>query len=210
MTLTRHRQSTTPPFVDYKLDGAYDEMFDAEGRSRSQYGALYQRVLDLTAEELRHRQQAADLSFLHQGITFTVYGRTEGTERIFPYDLLPRIITAAEWATIERGLAQRITALNLFLKDIYNEGKILADGIVPADMIYSSHHYRREMRGLRVPRDAYVTVVRHGLGTAAQRRIRRAGRQSARPQRCLLYAGEPAGDETRFPAHVQQLRRPPH
>jgi uncharacterized circularly permuted ATP-grasp superfamily protein len=158
MTLTRHRQSATPPFVDYKLDGAYDEMFDAEGRSRSQYGALYQRVLDLTAEELRHRQQAADLSFLHQGITFTVYGRTEGTERIFPYDLLPRIITAAEWATIERGLAQRITALNLFLKDIYNEGKILADGIVPVEMIYSSHHYRREMRGLRVPRDAYVTV----------------------------------------------------
>jgi uncharacterized circularly permuted ATP-grasp superfamily protein len=158
MTTTRQRQSATPPFVSYKIDDAYDEMFDGQGRSRTHYEALYQRILDLTAEELRHRQQAADLSFLHQGITFTVYGRTEGTERIFPYDLLPRIITAREWATIELGLAQRITALNLFLKDIYGEAKILADGVVPIEMIYSSHHYRREMRGLRVPRDAYVTV----------------------------------------------------
>jgi hypothetical protein len=83
----------------------------------------------LPHEELQRRKQSADLSFLTQGITFTVYGREEGTERIFPYDLLPRIITAAEWDRIERGLTQRITALNLFLRDIYNEGKILNDGI---------------------------------------------------------------------------------
>src|SRR5688572_2791991 len=153
MTLTRHRQSATPPFVDYKLDGAYDEMFDAEGRSRSQYGALYQRVLDLTAEELRHRQQAADLSFLHQGITFTVYGRTEGTERIFPYDLLPRLITAGEWSVIERGLTQRITALNLFLKDVYGSAKVLADGVIPRDLVYSCKHFRREMQGVAVRHD---------------------------------------------------------
>src|SRR6185436_3356398 len=112
-------QSNAAPFVKYQLDEAYDEMFVPEGSARSHYDALYQRVLDLTQEELKHRQQEADLSFLHQGITFTVYGRSEGTERIFPYDLLPRIITAAEWATIERGLTQRITALNLFLQDIY-------------------------------------------------------------------------------------------
>jgi uncharacterized circularly permuted ATP-grasp superfamily protein len=133
-------------------------MFDSEGRSRPQYNTLYQRILDLTAEELSHRQQAADLSFLHQGITFTVYGRTEGTERIFPYDLLPRIITAAEWETIERGLTQRIRALNLFLKDIYSEAKILADGIVPPELIYSSYHFRREMRGLKIAKDRYVSV----------------------------------------------------
>ena len=83
----------------------------------------------------------------------------EGTERIFPHDLLPRIITDAEWSTIERGLTQRITALNLFLKDIYHEGKILNDGVVPREIIYSCKHYRRQMRGVQVPRDVYVTVA---------------------------------------------------
>jgi len=113
----------------------------------------------MPAEELRRRQQAADLSFLHQGITFTVYGQEEGTERIFPYDLLPRVITNAEWATIEKGLTQRITALNLFLKDIYHDGRILTDGIVPRELVYTCHHFRREMRGVPVPRDIYISVV---------------------------------------------------
>ncbi len=97
---------------------------------------------------MRRKKQAADVSFLHQGITFTVYGRDEGTERIFPHDLLPRIITSAEWQTIERGLTQRITALNLFLRDIYHEGRCLADGIVPREMVYSCKHFRRQMRGV--------------------------------------------------------------
>ena len=80
------------------------------------------------------QQTEADQSFFNQGITFTVYGNDKGTERIFPHDLLPRIITAAEWETIERGLTQRITALNLFLKDVYHEGKIIEDGVVPATL----------------------------------------------------------------------------
>jgi uncharacterized circularly permuted ATP-grasp superfamily protein len=137
----------------------YDEMFSAEGQCRAHYRVLYERLNAMPAEELRRRRQAADLSFLYQGITFTVYGGDEGTERIFPYDLLPRVITGSEWATIERGLTQRITALNLFLKDIYHEGRILADGIVPRELIYSCRHFRREMRGVRVPRDIYVSVV---------------------------------------------------
>ncbi len=112
-----------PPFTGYPLDTAYDEMFAEAGVPRSHYGPLFELLLSLPAEELRKRGQQADLSFLHQGITFTVYGRDEGTERIFPHDLLPRIITSREWATIERGLTQRITALNLFLKDIYHEGR---------------------------------------------------------------------------------------
>jgi len=157
-TKQRQRQSSAAPFVKYQLDEAYDEMFEPEGSARTQYDALYQRVLDLTQEELKHRQQEADLSFLHQGITFTVYGRSEGTERIFPYDLLPRIITAAEWATIERGLTQRITALNLFLQDIYHDQRIIRDGVIPPELIFTSQHFRREMRGLRVRRDLYVSV----------------------------------------------------
>jgi uncharacterized circularly permuted ATP-grasp superfamily protein len=108
---------------------------------------------------MRRRKQASDVSFLHQGITFTVYGREEGTERIFPHDLLPRIITSTEWETIERGLTQRITALNLFLRDIYNEGRCLADGIVPREIVYSCKHFRRQMREFTVPKNIYVTVV---------------------------------------------------
>jgi uncharacterized circularly permuted ATP-grasp superfamily protein len=88
-----------------------------------------------------------------------VYGRREGTERIFPYDLLPRIVTNAEWTHLERGLIQRITALNLFLKDIYNDGKILADAVVPREVVYSCKQYRRQMRGLQVPRDVYIAIV---------------------------------------------------
>ena len=105
------------------------------------------------------RQIEADKAFLTQGITFTVYGDEQGTERIFPFDLLPRIITAAEWRTLERGLTQRLTAINLFLKDVYHEGRILAEGVVPRDLVHSCRHYRREMRGVHVHRDIYVSVA---------------------------------------------------
>ncbi len=134
-------------------------MFDALGTPRSAYATIFERLLTLDPTELRQRQSAADLAFLNQGITFTVYGQKEGTERIFPYDLIPRIITAEEWAVIERGLTQRLTALNLFLKDIYNEGRIFTEGIVPRDMVLSCHHFRREMQGVPVRRDIYVSVA---------------------------------------------------
>jgi uncharacterized circularly permuted ATP-grasp superfamily protein len=142
----------------YLLDHAFDEMFDGKGELREHYGPLLELLAALPKDEVQHRKQAADLSFLNQGITFTVYGREEGTEKIFPYDLIPRIITSAEWAKVERGLAQRITALNLFLKDIYNEGRILNDGIVPREIVYSCQHFRRQMSGLQVPRNVYIAV----------------------------------------------------
>jgi uncharacterized circularly permuted ATP-grasp superfamily protein len=147
-----------PSFVNYHIDNAYDEMFASPGVPRDHYRALHQTLLKLPPEELRRSQQAADLAFLHEGITFTVYGSKEGTERIFPNDLLPRIITAREWAKIEKGLTQRLTALNLFLRDIYHEGRILSDKVIPRDLLYSCKHFRREMRGLNVPRDIYVSV----------------------------------------------------
>ena len=146
------------PFVKYQFDTAYDEMFCAPGLPREYYQALHRTLVGLPPEELRKSQQAADLTFLHEGITFTVYGSKEGTERIFPNDLIPRIIPAAEWAKIEKGLTQRVTALNLFLRDIYHEGRILSEGIVPRELIYSCKHFRREMRGLNVPRDIYVSI----------------------------------------------------
>jgi uncharacterized circularly permuted ATP-grasp superfamily protein len=152
-------QRLAAPFGSYQLDAAYDEMFAAEAAPRSHYQPLYRRLLQLQPAELKQRQQLADLTFLNQGITFTVYGSDEGTERIFPYDLLPRIITAEEWAQLERGLTQRITALNLFLTDLYHDEKILTDGVVPRELVYSCKHYRREMRGIKVRRDIYVSVA---------------------------------------------------
>ena len=146
-------------FGDYPLDRAFDEMREPGGGVRPLYHALAETLAQLPRGELQRRKQSAELSFLMQGITFTVYGRDEGTERIFPYDLVPRLLTAAEWDTIERGLTQRITALNLFLRDVYSDAKILQDRVIPREMVYSCKHYRRQMRGLQVPRNVYVAVA---------------------------------------------------
>ncbi len=146
-------------FQQYQLDGCYDEMFSAPGQPRPHYQRLFERLLQLPADTLRKRQRDADTAFLQQGITFTVYGDQSGTERIFPYDLLPRVLTADEWRTIERGLTQRLTALNLFLADIYHDARILTEGIIPRELVYTAQHYRREMRGLHVPRGIYVSVA---------------------------------------------------
>ncbi|HMQ29554.1 MAG TPA: circularly permuted type 2 ATP-grasp protein [Chloroflexaceae bacterium] len=146
-------------FASYALDGAFDEMFDAAGHVRPHYLPLHRRLHELGPGVLQERQRYADRTFLNQGITFTVYGDDEGTERIFPYDLLPRILTSVEWAVIEQGLKQRITALNLFLHDIYHEGRILADRVIPRELVYTCQHYRREMRGVAVARRIYTSVV---------------------------------------------------
>lgn len=134
-------------------------MFEPQGSVRREYRHLFEMLLEMPREELRRLKQESDLSFLNQGITFTVYGREEGTERIFPHDLLPRIVTRREWQRIEAGLKQRIQALNLFLEDIYHEGKILQEGVVPRELVYTCKYYRRQMRGLRPPRGVYIAVT---------------------------------------------------
>src|SRR5258706_334295 len=154
-------------FSGYALDHAYDEMFDASRHARPHCRPLFEDLLAASLPQLRQHQTEADKAFLTQGITFTVYGDEAGTERILPYDLLPRIITAAEWATIERGLTQRLTAINLFLRDIYHEGRILSEGIVPRDLVYSCRHYRREMRGVHTPATVVSMRPTSGLGRAA-------------------------------------------
>ncbi|WP_298814538.1 circularly permuted type 2 ATP-grasp protein [Chloroflexus sp.] len=152
-------QPGQPPFEYYTLGEAFDEMFTPDGQVRPAYAELACRLIELSPVELQQRQRYADLTFLNQGITFTVYGNDAGIERVFPYDLLPRILTAAEWQQIERGLHQRIVALNHFLHDIYHDEHILKDGIVPRRLVYSCRHYRREMRGLSVTRRAYTAIV---------------------------------------------------
>ena len=148
-----------PLFSSYELGAHYDEMFEASARPRAHCGALVEELRAGSQAELGQRQLEADKAFLTQGITFTVYGDNEGTERIFPFDLVPRIITASEWRDLERGLAQRLTAVNLFLRDVYHDARILAEGVVPRDLVQSCKHYRREMRGVHVHRDIYVSVA---------------------------------------------------
>ena len=147
-----------PSGAAYSSGPSYDEMFTADGGVRAHYQALKDRMDSLTAGELADRQRTLEQSFLLQGITFTVYGAETTTERIIPTDLFPRIIPAAEWATIEAGLTQRLHALNLFLADIYGDQKILADGVAPRELVLGAAGYRREMRGLFVPHNAYVNV----------------------------------------------------
>ena len=195
---------------DYPLDGAFDEMREPSGEVRKHYGALAEMLTRMPMDELQRRKQAADLSFLNQGITFTVYGREEGTERIFPYDLLPRIITAAEWATIERGLTQRITALNVFLRDIYSDAKILADKVLPSELVYSCKQYRRQMRGLAVPRNVYVACDRVRSAADELWRVCGAGGQPARALGGELHADQPEGDEADVSATVPRLQRAAH
>ncbi len=140
-----------------KLD-AWDETIAALGGPRPQYRALYDRIEALPPDTWATLQAEADLLFLNQGITFNVYGAAGGTERVFPYDLIPRILTANEWRRIESGLDQRIRALNLFLQDIYHGQEILNDGIVPRRLVESCRHFRREMIGVNIPRQRYVQI----------------------------------------------------
>jgi uncharacterized circularly permuted ATP-grasp superfamily protein len=146
-------------FAQYQLDGIFDEMFEPGGSVRPHYAAVHQGLLELGPATIQRRRQLADLSFRNLGITFTVYSdQASGVERIFPFDLIPRVIPAGEWDRIEAGLVQRITALNLFCNDVYGPQKILGDKVIPAEMIYSAKMYRRELRGAKVPQNVYTHI----------------------------------------------------
>jgi uncharacterized circularly permuted ATP-grasp superfamily protein len=138
-------------FSSYETQGFYDEMFDGEGRPRPHVQLLLETIQSLSDGQLLRYKHAAERLLLQMGITFNVYGDAAGTERIFPFDLVPRIIPAGEWDHIEQGLKQRIHALNAFLDDVYHEQKILKDGTIPADVITSAVSYRKECHGLNPP-----------------------------------------------------------
>src|SRR5687768_11513401 len=143
----------------YQLDSlTWDEMCSYDS-VREHYRQVVEFMSQLSTEELNKKEDLAKRLFMSQGITFTVYSSGEGIEKIFPFDIIPRIITAAEWSFIEKGITQRLKALNLFLKDVYNDQFIINDGIVPVDMIYSCPHYLREMHRFPVPHDIYVHIA---------------------------------------------------
>ncbi|MCF8216838.1 MAG: circularly permuted type 2 ATP-grasp protein [Chlorobium sp.] len=144
---------------DASSDRFYDEVLTAHGNPRSHYDKMVHRFGQFSLEDIRTRRQIVNIFFRNQGITFTVYGVEEGIERIFPFDLIPRIIPSDEWGRIERGLIQRITALNEFLADIYSNQKILKDRVVPAELVLGSKHFRREFIGVRPPLGVYIHVT---------------------------------------------------
>ncbi|MBK0381330.1 circularly permuted type 2 ATP-grasp protein [Pedobacter sp. SD-b] len=135
----------------------YDEMYNGSS-IRAPYKKLYEFLKNYPAEELNKKEEMARRLFMSQGVTFTVYSGDEGIEKIFPFDVVPRIITAEEWNYIESGIKQRLKALNLFLNDIYSNQFIIKDKIIPIDMIYSCEHYLREMHNLKVPHDIFVHI----------------------------------------------------
>ncbi|MEC8330249.1 MAG: circularly permuted type 2 ATP-grasp protein, partial [Verrucomicrobiota bacterium] len=146
-------------FDSYEKGPFFDEMYSDTGKSPfPHYARLLEQYTNYNAESLSNKQRLIENAFLEEGITFTVYGDTQGTERIFPFDLIPRIIPPGEWQLIEEGLTQRLIALNLFLHDIYHEGQIIKDQVVPESVIKSAAHYRPEMHGVNVSKDIYIQI----------------------------------------------------
>jgi uncharacterized circularly permuted ATP-grasp superfamily protein len=137
----------------------WDEMVDHQGRVRHHYQPLASLLANLSTPEVSARQAAAELSFRARGVTFALHQDERGIEKIMPFDLVPRLLTAEEWHTVERGLQQRVEALNLFLRDIYHEQHILVDGTLPTELVYQSRGFRRELRGVDVPGGIYTHVV---------------------------------------------------
>src|SRR6202521_5814429 len=131
-------------FSGYDVGDFFDEMCAAPGVVRPDYNKLFERFKEMERDEFERKRALAASTFLSQGVTFTVYNDDQGTERIFPFDLLPRIIPAEEWDRIERGLVQRITALNHFLHDIYHQQNILRDGVIPRSIVWEAAHFRPE------------------------------------------------------------------
>ena len=182
LLLERASRLVTPPaasppvqpggmrFDDYEVDRFYDEMFVRQGEPRAVARGLMASIKSMPEGEILNRQQAAERELLQMGITFNVYGEQDGMEKIFPFDIVPRIVGAGEGRRIERGLKQRIQALNLFIDDVYHDQKILKDGVIPREIIYSAKSYRRQCAGWNPPRGIWCHItgtdlVRHEDGT---------------------------------------------
>ncbi len=144
-------------FRGYDTEGFFDEMFGEDG-PRPHYRNLVASLGAMSPRDFEARCELADLTLLNQGITFTVYGDQAGTEKPFPVDLVPRIVPAKEWEHVERGLSQRVRALNLFLHDVYHDAKILDDGVIPRDLVVNAPNYRRNFIGANVPHDLYIHI----------------------------------------------------
>ena len=142
----------------YTVTSHYDELFRPDGGPRDQYATLVATLSSIARDEVLARVQSINTMLLQRGVTFTVYAEAAGTERVFPFDVIPRILTKIEWAWIERGIGQRVRALNAFIHDVYHEERILRERRIPREIVYSSKNYCREMIGIDVPAGVYIHV----------------------------------------------------
>ena len=146
-------------FSSYENEQFFDEMFESDGRVRPEAEPLSRMIDSLDEGELRRRQQAAERALLYSGITFAVYGDGAGKEKIFPFDIVPRVVPCNEWERIERGLCQRIRALNLFIDDIYHEQRVIKEGIIPDHVVFSATAFRKECVGLNPPQGIWCHIT---------------------------------------------------
>lgn len=143
----------------YDPEEHYDELFEARGKPRAGTKILIDRLQSFPEGELQIRQTAAELALFNMGVTFTVYGNESGLEKIFPFDIIPRIIEPDDWEIIERGLKQRIYALNLFIDDIYNEQKIIRDGVIPVNLLLEGKCFQNQCMGLKPARGIWCHIA---------------------------------------------------
>jgi uncharacterized circularly permuted ATP-grasp superfamily protein len=146
-------------FSQYQTQGFFDEMFDEAGQPRPECQSLYHRIRNISPDDLIRRQKAADRSMVQLGITFNVYGDTQGTERIIPFDIVPRIVGRNEWQMLERGLRQRITALNMLIDDLYHERSVVKDGVLPEHVAATAAGFRPQCVGLTPPRGIWCHIT---------------------------------------------------
>jgi uncharacterized circularly permuted ATP-grasp superfamily protein len=144
---------------DYDPGDFFDELFAAVGQPRTSAQLLTERLAILTAPEVQRRQKIAQNTLFKMGVTFNVYGESAGQERILPFDIIPRIVPAEDWAKLERGLTQRVTALNAFLVDIYGDRHILKDQIIPQDLIETATGYQRACLDLKPPQGVWCHIT---------------------------------------------------
>ncbi len=146
-------------FDSYRIDGVWDELFAGPGKPHPTFQGFFDALSRISSDEYRTLQKEAEAALIRTGITFVVYGDKDGQERIMPFDLLPRIVTAKDWEYLEQGLIQRIQALNLFINDIYHDQKVLKDKVVPAELVLSASSFRKECLGLDPPKGIWIHVT---------------------------------------------------
>jgi uncharacterized circularly permuted ATP-grasp superfamily protein len=160
MAPTRSASEGRSLFDGYEpLPGTFDEFVDPEGKPHDAVADVVRLLDEIGRGEFKRRKKLADVTFLRGGVTFSTCSGDTATERIFPFDLIPRVIAASEWERVEKGLEQRIRALNLFLADIYGDQRILEEDVVPRSLVQSSTAYRKEMRGIRPPGGVYIHIA---------------------------------------------------
>ncbi len=147
-------------FTSYKVEPFFDEMLKASGKPKDHYQKFYDMIQNFSVEELKEKHETAQLSFLRQGITFTVYHNNVGAERTMPFDFVPIIIPPEDWEIIEKGMVQRSEALNCFLQDVYNDQKIIKDGIIPRNLVEENpYYYAKQIKGIKIPLNNHIFLA---------------------------------------------------